>query len=190
MINKLWFFLIVIGIIFGFINDKDMSSVILNSASNSYNMIVSLGPLIILWSGIMCIAEKSGLLYKFSLFIRPILKILFPKIKGEKAMEYISSNVAANMLGLGSAATPFGLKAMQELSKENKNKDIASDSMITFLVMNTSGLTLIPVSVISMRLSYGSINPTSIIIPTIFATSINTFIALLVDCLIRRRHIE
>ena len=81
-------------------------------------------------------------------------------------MEYISSNVAANMLGLGSAATPFGLKAMQELSKENDNKDVASDSMITFLVMNTSGLTLIPVSVIGMRLSYGSINPTNVIIPT------------------------
>ena len=83
MINKLWFFLIVIGLIFGFVNNKDMSSVILNSASNSYNLIVSLGPLIVLWSGIMCIAEKSGLLYKFSLFIRPVLKILFPKIKGE-----------------------------------------------------------------------------------------------------------
>ena len=190
MINKLWFFLIVIGLIFGFVNDKDMSSVILNSASNSYNLIISLGPLIVLWSGIMCIAEKSGLLYKFSLFIRPVLKILFPKINGEKTMEYISSNVAANMLGLGSAATPFGLKAMQELSKENNNKEVASDSMITFLVMNTSGLTLIPVSVISMRLSYGSINPTGIIIPTIIATSINTFIALLVDYLIRRRHIE
>jgi spore maturation protein A len=190
MINKLWFFLIVIGIVFGFINDKDMSNVILNSAGNSYNMIINLGPLIILWSGIMCIAEKSGLLYKFSLLIRPVLKLLFPKVKGEKSLEYISSNVAANMLGLGSAATPFGLKAMQELSKENDNKDVASDSMITFLVMNTSGLTLIPVSVIGMRLSYGSINPTNVIIPTIIATSINTFIALLVDYLIRRKHIE
>lgn len=188
MINKLWFFLIVVGLVFGFINDKDMSNVIMNSAGNSYNMIISLGPLIILWSGIMCIAQKSGLLYKFSLFIRPILGGLFPEVKNEKSMEYISSNVAANMLGLGSAATPFGIKAMEELSKENDNKDVASNSMITFLVMNTSGLTIIPISVIGLRLSNGSINPTGIIIPTIICTSISTICGLLMDYIIRRYH--
>lgn len=134
----------------------------------------------------MNIAEKSGLLYKFSLCIRPILKRLFPDVKSDKSMEYISSNVAANMLGLGSAATPFGLKAMKELDKENSNKGIASDSMITFLVLNTSGLTFIPISVIAMRMSYGSVNPTNIIIPCIIATSINTIIALMIDYFIRR----
>ena len=186
MINKLWFFLIGVGLVFGFINNKDMSNVIVNSAGNAYNLIISLGPLIVLWSGIMCIAEKSGLLYKFSLWIRPVLKKIFPNVKNEKTMEYISSNVAANMIGLGSAATPFGLKTMKELSKENNDKDIASDSMITFLVLNTSGLTLIPISVISMRVGYGSIDPTCIIIPSMIATSINTIIALIVDYFIRR----
>ena len=103
---------------------------------------------------------------------------------------YIASNIVMNIFGLGNAATPFGLKAFEELQKDNPKKDTATRSMITFLVMNTSGLTLIPVSVIGMRLSYGSINPTNVIIPTIIATSINTFIALLVDYLIRRKHIE
>ena len=190
MINKLWFFLIVIGLVFGFINDKDMSNVIMNSAGNSYNMIISLGPLIILWSGIMCIAQKSGLLYKFSLFIRPILSRLFPDVKGEKSMEYISSNVAANMIGLGSAATPFGLKAMKELDNENTNKGVATNSMITFLVLNTSGLTLIPISIIALRNSYNSINSSSIIFPCIIATSASTICGLLMDYFIRRKKYE
>ena len=188
MINKLWFFLIVIGIGFGLFNNKDMSEIILNSSNEAYKLIITLGPLIILWSGIMNIADKSGLLYKFSLILRPILKKLFPDVKNNKALEYISSNVAANMLGIGSAATPFGLKAMKELSKENINNDVASNSMITFLVLNTSGLTLIPISVIALRISHNSINPTNIIIPTIIATSISTICGLLLDYFIRRKN--
>ena len=190
MINKLWFILVVIGLMFGIVNNNDMSEVIMNSASNSYNMIINLGPLIILWSGVMCIAEKSGLLKKFSLLIRPVLGNLFKSVKSDKAMEYISSNVAANMLGLGNAATPFGIKAMEELNKENEKYGVASDSMITFLVMNTSGLTLIPVSVIALRSSYGSNNPTSIIIPTLIVTSISTICGLFIDYLIRRRNVK
>lgn len=186
MINKLWFFLILIGLVFGVINGKDMSDIILNSSSDAYRMIITLGPLIILWSGIMNIAEESGLLKKFSLILKPLLKRIFPSVQNEKAIEYISSNVAANMLGLGNAATPFGLKAMQELDKENKNKGIASDSMITFLVLNTSGLTLIPISVIALRMSNGSLTPMSIVIPAIIATTFSTVGGLLLDYFIRR----
>lgn len=188
MINKVWFLLISIGIVFGIVNGKDMGNVILDSASDAYKLIVNLGPLIILWSGILFIADKSGLLSKFSVLLKPLLRKIFPDVKNDKALEYISSNVAANMIGLGSAATPFGLKAMKELDKENDNKGVASNSMITFLVLNTSGLTLIPISIIALRNSYNSLNPTGIIIPCIIATSVSTICGLLMDYFIRRKH--
>lgn len=190
MINKIWFILIFIGIIFGFINNKDMSEVVLNSSLECYNMVISLGPLIVLWSGLMNIAEKSNLLYKFSLLLKPIFKKLFPSVKNDRALLYISSNVAANMLGLGSAATPAGLKAMKELDKENGNKEVASDAMITFLVLNTSGVTLIPISVIALRMLHHSFNPTNIILPSIIATTISTICGLALDYFIRRKNVK
>lgn len=188
MINIIWFILISIGIIFGFINNKDMNEVILNSANECYKMIITLGPLIVLWSGLMNIAEKSNLLYKFSLLMKPIFKKLFPTVKNDKAIQYISSNVAANMLGLGSAATPAGLNAMKELDKENNNKGVASDAMITFLVLNTSGVTLIPISVIALRIMHNSINATNIILPSIIATMFSTIGGLTLDYYVRRKH--
>jgi spore maturation protein A len=176
--------------VFGFFTGKDMGNVILNSATAAYNLIVNIGPLIVLWSGILFIADKSGLLFKFSKLLKPILRKIFPEIKNDKALEYISSNVAANVLGLGSAATPFGLKVMKELDKENDNKGIATTSMITFLVLNTSGLTLIPISIIALRNSFNSINPSIIIIPCIISTSISTIFGLLLDYIIRRKYVK
>lgn len=190
MINKIWFILVVIGIVFGFINSKDMSEVILNSSSECYKMVITLGPLIVLWSGLMNIAEKSNLLEKFSLLLKPLFRKLFPDVRNDKAITYISSNVAANMLGLGSAATPFGLKAMKELNKDNKKEGVASDAMITFLVLNTSGVTLIPISVIALRMMHNSINPTNIILPSIIATSISTIAGLTLDYFIRRKNVK
>ena len=165
-----------------------MNEVILGSADEAYKLLISMIPLIVLWSGIMNIANDSGLLSKFSRLLRPILKRLFPSVKNDKPLDYIASNVAANMIGLGSAATPYGLKAMEELQKENNDKSKASEAMITFLVLNTSGVTLIPMTVISMRMMYGSINPTSIIIPSIIATMISSISGLIVDYIIRRKH--
>ena len=187
MIDYIWFFLIVIGILFSFFTGNiKISDAILNSATDAYNTLISLAPLIVLWSGIMNIAKKSGLLHKFSLFLRPLLKRILPSVKRNEALDYISSNVAANMLGLGSAATPFGLKAMEELEKENKNKGVASDAMITFLVLNTSGVTIIPMTVIALRMAYKSINPMKIIVPSIIATLISSFSGLVIDYIIRR----
>ncbi len=189
MINKIWFILIFIGVFFSFINGKtDMGDIILNSSNEAYNLILSIGPLIVLWSGIMNIASKSGLLSKFSKLLKPLLSRLMPKDNSDKAMEYISSNIAANMLGLGSVATPAGLKAMKELDKVNKNKGIATDSMITFLVLNTSGVTIIPMTVIALRKAYGSLNPMSIIVPSLIATSISTIGGLTLDYIIRRKN--
>ena len=189
MINIVWFILVICGLVFYFITGSvDMSEVILNTSYDTLDMIKSIGPLIVLWCGVMNIAEKSGLLLKFSKILTPLLKKLMPSVKNDKAFLYISSNIVANMLGLGSVATPAGLKAMKELDKDNKESKIASDGMITFLVLNTSGVTIIPMSVIALRMGYGSIDPSKVIIPSIMATFVISFCGLLLDYIIRRKN--
>lgn len=189
MINKIWFLLVFVGVIFSFLSGNEkIGDVILNTSYDTLDMLASIAPLVVLWSGIMNIASDSGLLYKFSCILRPFLRRLMPDVKGDKAFEYISSNIAANMLGLGSVATPAGLKAMKELEKENKVPGRATDGMITFLVLNTSGVTIIPMTVIALRMGYSSINPTNIIIPGIIATSISTLSGLTLDYIIRRKN--
>ena len=160
MINIIWFLLIFVGLFYSLISgNTNISDSILNSSYDTWDMMISNGPLVVLLCGIMNIAEKSGLLLKFSKLLTPFLKKLMPSIKNEKAFLYISSNIVANMLGLGSVATPAGLKAMKELDKDNKDKSKASEGMITFLVLNTSGVTIIPMTVIALRMGYGSIDP-------------------------------
>ncbi len=189
MINKIWLLLISVGIGYSFVNSSvNMGDVILNSSTSAYELIISIGPLIVLWSGIMNIASESGLLAKFSNLLKPLLRKIMPSVKGEKALEYISSNIAANMLGLGSVATPAGLKAMKELNEENKEPGVASEGMITFLILNTSGVTVIPMTVIALRVAYGSINATGIILPSLIATSVSTICGLTLDYFIRRRN--
>ena len=189
MINLIWFLLIVIGILYSFISGNgNISDIILNSSYDTWDMIISIGPLVVLWSGIMNIAEKSGLLLKFSKLLTPLLKKLMPSIKNDKAFLYISSNIAANMLGLGSVATPAGLKAMKELGKDNKGSSVASEGMITFLVLNTSGVTIIPMTVIALRMGYGSVDPYKVIIPSIIATFMSSLSGLLLDYIIRRKN--
>ena len=154
MVSIIWTFLIVIAIIYSFISGKVdiINNTILTSGNSALKLMLSLLPTIALWSGIMKIAEDSGLLTKFANLLRPFLRKLFPSVpKDNKALGYISSNIAANMLGLGSAATPFGLKAMEELQKINDKKDTASTPMITFLVLNTAGVTIIPTTILAIR---------------------------------------
>lgn len=188
MVNKIWFFLIFLGIGYSFISgNSNMGDVILNSANDAYKMIITLLPLIVLWSGLMNIASNSGLLKKFSNLLKPLLRRIMPSLKSDKAFEYISSNIAANVLGLGSVATPAGLKAMKEMDKENKGSNEASEAMITFLVLNTGGVTLIPMSVLALRIAFGSSNPSSIILPSIIATFVSSISGLTLDYIIRRR---
>jgi len=184
MINKIWFSFIFVGITYGFIsgNISAVNEEIITSAKKSLDIFISIFPVIVLWLGIMTIASDSGLLNKISNILYPILGKIFKDIpKNHESLGYISSNIAANILGLGSAATPFGLKAMKSLQELNDNKDTASHSMITFLLLNTSGLTLVPTTVISIRMLYKSINPTSIITSTILATLISTISAIILD---------
>ena len=186
MINKLWIFFIVSGSIFLIINGKAdvLNSQILSSGKTTLDLIIQIFPLLSLWLGIMNIAKDSGLLEKTSKAIYPILHKIFPEIpKGHESLGLISSNIIANVFGLGNAATPFGLKAMQSLQEINKDKDTASRSMITFLVINTCGLTIIPTTIISLRMMHNSTDPTSIIVSTI-----SLIIGLIIDRIFYRRH--
>lgn len=184
MINKIWGFFIIIGIMFSIINGnlEQINIEILDSAKVALDMVVKILPVMALWLGIMNIASKSGLLEKFSRLLSPILTKIFPEIpKNHESFGYISSNIVANMFGLGNAATPFGLKAMKSLQEINPKKDEATRSMITFLVINTCGLTIIPTTVISLRMMYGSSNPTFIVLPCIIVTFSSLILGLIID---------
>lgn len=194
MINYIWAFLLIIGIIINIISgNNNLTNLFLTSGSKAIDMIISLVPLMCLWLGVMKIAEHSGLLDIISKKMSKLVKILFPEIPNDdKAIGYISSNIVMNMLGLGNAATPFGIKAMKELQRLNNDNKVASRSMITFLVINTSSVTIIPTTVISLRMLHGSINPSEIMKVTIITTFLSTFIGLLLDRLFyfiwRRRY--
>ena len=190
MVNIIWGFFIVSGIIYSLFTGKMdlINKTFIDSCGTSLKMIMEVFPVIALWMGIMRIAEDSKLLNKLSRLIYPVLKIIFPEIpEGNESISLIASNVIANIFGLGSAATPFGLKAMESLQKLNKKKDTASNSMITFLVLNTSGLTIIPTTVISLRVMYNSSNPMMIVSGCIIATICSTIGGLFINYLISRR---
>ena len=190
LVALIWAALILIGIIFCFCsgNITVLNDTILTSANEGLKLMMDLLPIIVLWTGIMKIAEDSGMLRKIAKFLYPALSKLFPKVpKDNDALGYIASNIAANAMGLGSAATPFGLKAMQELQKINPQKDTATEPMITFLILNTSGVTIVPTTTIALRLMHGSVNPESIIISSLIATFCASIAGLLLDYFIRRK---
>lgn len=184
MINIIWGIFIILGIIYYFVtgNINSLNIEILNSGKNSLEMVFEIFPVMALWLGLMNIAKESGLLFKFAKKITPILGRLFPEIpKNHESLSYIASNIVINMFGLGSAATPFGLKAMKSLQELNTKKDTASKSMITFLVLNTSGVTIVPTMIISLRMLYKSVNPTEIVLSCILATICSSVAGLLMD---------
>lgn len=187
MINYLWGMLIIIGIIYSFINGNIdlINKEILTSGSLGIKIIFQILPLICLWMGLMNIAKESGLMNKMSKIMSPFICKIFPEIPpNNEAISYISSNIIMNMMGLGNAATPFGLKAMESLQNINSKKDIASRSMITFLVINTASVTIIPTTVISFRILNGSTNPTDIVLASIITTFLSCLFGLLLDRII------
>ena len=181
--NYIWGIFLIIGIFYSiFTGDiSNINNELLTSGNSAIEMILKLIPLTCLWLGVMKIAENSGLLNKMTLRLEPLMKIIFPEIENEQAISYISSNIIMNMLGLGNAATPFGLKAMKELQKENDIKDTASRSMITFLVINTASVTIIPTTVISLRVLNNSSNPTEILSCAIITTILSCLFGLIID---------
>ena len=183
--------LIVVGVFYGLLtnNLETINNTIVDSTKISLDMLFKIFPVIALWMGLTKIAEKSELLEKLSIKLSPLLTKLFPEIpKNHESLSLIASNMIANIFGLGSAATPFGLKAMSSLQKLNKKKDTASRSMITFLVINTSGLTIIPTTIISLRMMYGSLEPTKIVLACIISTLFATIGGILIDRILARRY--
>ncbi|WP_226579476.1 nucleoside recognition domain-containing protein [Halobacillus litoralis] len=183
MVNLIWALLAVIGIVYAGINGtmEEVNKAIFSTLDEAIMITISLAGVLVFWLGLMKIAEEAGLLAGLSRLFRPVVKKIFPDIPdGHPAMGYILSNMTANVFGLGNAATPMGLKAMKEL-KNLSGSDKASRSMITLLAINTSSLTIVPTTVIAIRLKYESTDPTAIVGATIVATMISTCAALLID---------
>lgn len=197
MLNYIWAFMILIGVVYGAFTGKmaEVTNAALDSAGDAVSLCITMIGVMALWVGLMEIAQKSGLIAKLTRGIQPFISFLFPRIpKGHPAREYIATNLIANVLGLGWACTPAGLKAMEELAKleaekgnpeyladngnvgNNKGR-VASNEMCTFLILNISSLQLIPVNMIAYRQQYGSVNPAGIIAPAIVATFISTLTA-------------
>lgn len=173
--NYIFYLLIVVSIIVGAINGKlpDVVNGILMGADLSVKVALSLIGIMAFWLGIMRIAEKAGLVKLIAKAIKPITKWLFKGVPEEsEALGNVALSFSANALGLANAATPIGLKVMQELQEENKDKDSASNAMCMFLAMSTAGFQLIPATVIAILVGAGATNPTQIIAPTIIVTSI------------------
>lgn len=174
MMNKIWGVLIILSIITALFtgNNAELSSGIIDTTSTAIELIFTIGGMMCLWSGIMNIAEKSGLTKALAKAFSPILCFLFPEYKDkENVMGAISMNITANLLGLGNAATPFGIRAISEMSKYSTNKKTAGDSMIAFVVLNTASIQLIPTTIAALRRSAGSNEPMSIL-PFVWISSI------------------
>lgn len=177
MLNYLWGFMILIGIIYAALtgNLPVVTDAALDSAREAVTLCITMVGVMSFWVGLMRIAENSGIISGAAKKLDPFLRFMFPGIpKGHKANEYISTNMIANIFGLGWAATPAGLKAMEELGKLNHHSKTASKDMCTFLIINISSLQLIPVNMIAYRSQYGSANPTRIVGPAIIATLVST----------------
>ena len=182
MMNYIWAGFILAAILIGCCTGQiaDVSHSVLTYAGKAVQISLSLIGIMALLLGVMKIAEFFGLTCIFAKLIRPLIRFLFPDLKkNEKAQAAITMNMTANALGLANAATPFGLKAMKEMQKENPKKDTASNSMCTFLAINTAGLQLIPVSVIGILVGLGSKNPSEIIAPCLLVTFLTQIIAIL-----------
>ena len=188
MINKIWASFIIIGILYSILtnNTELISTEIIKGAETTLNMITKIFPVMALWLGIMKIAEASNLLKKISIILSPIMKKIFPEIpENHESISLITTNVVANLFGLGNASTPIGLKTMKSLQELNKNKKEASHSMITFLVLNTTGLTIIPTTILSLNMN--AKNPTEIILPCFLASLSATIGGLIIDRILQRK---
>lgn len=182
MINFIWCGMIVIGIIVGTLtgNIEAVSTTAIEWAETAVELSLGLIGVMALWLGLMKIAEEAGIVRGMGLLMKPIMVRLFPEVPADHpAMGSIVANMAANFFGLGNAATPLGIKAMQELQDLNENKDEASNAMVMFLAINTSSITLISSSIIAYRSAAGAANPADVIGPTIIATAVSTTVAII-----------
>lgn len=190
MVNLIWFLLLSSGIFTAAINGniEIVTKAAFDSAKMAVNIAFELIGIMALWLGLLKIAEDSGLVRAIANLFKPLTIFLFPSIpKDHPALGAIIMNLSANILGLGNAATPLGLKAMQEMQQLN-NSDEASEAMCTFLALNTSCITLIPATIIGVRSSAGSSEPTAIVGTTIFTTAVGMIVAIIVDRIFRNTY--
>ncbi len=190
MLNYLWGFMIVLGITVGVIsgNIGEVSKATINSSKEAVMLCVTMLGIMAMWTGVMQVAKSCGLVASFTKALRPVIRFLYPDIpKGHIVNEYIASNMIANILGLGWAATPMGLMAMKELKALNHNSEVASYDMCTLLIINISSLQLIPVNIIAYRSQYGSVNPAEIIAAGLIATLSSTCIGVTFSVIARNR---
>lgn len=173
MLNKIWPFFIIISFIYAIYSGNifNVSNAVFSSAEQTVNLCLNLLGTICLWNGIMKIAVKTSLIEKLTRFLKPLISFIFPEMKNNKKIsKEISMNMVANILGLGNASTPLGLKAMDSMQKQNSDKSKLNNSMAMFILVNTASLQIIPTTVISIRNSLGSTNPTKIILAVWVAT--------------------
>ena len=173
MLNILWPIFLIISFLYAIIVGKvdEVNKSIFDSAASAVELSITFLGTMCLWNGIMKIVQSTSLIQKLTKLLRPVMRFLFPELKNnDKAYQEISMNIIANILGLGNAATPLGLKAMKTMQTENEKKDRLSNSMAMFIVLNTASLQLIPTTVIAIRSSLGAENPCEIIIPVWIAT--------------------
>lgn len=189
MVNLIWLLLLAGGVVAAVIggNVSVVTQAAFTAAADAVQIAFELVGLMALWLGLLKIAEDAGLVELLARSVRPLTRILFPSIpRDHPALGAIIMNLAASFLGLGNAATPFGLKAMQEMQRLNPNPDEASEAMCTFLALNTACITLIPATVIGIRAAAGSANPAEIVGPTLLATTCGTLAAITADQFLRR----
>ena len=190
MLNSIWPFSIIISFFYAIIsgNLDNLNKSILESAQDAVNLCISLLGSMCLWNGIMQIANKSSAIEKLTNFLKPFINKLFPEMKeNNQIKKEISMNIIANVLGLGNAATPLGIKAMKSMQRENKDKNTLSNSMLIFIVLNTASLQLIPTTIIAIRNSLGSENSTKIVFPVWIVTALAAFAAVFTAKLLIKR---
>lgn len=182
MLNYLWGGMILMGILIASFtgNMPNITNAILDSSKEAVTVCITMLGIISMWSGMMEIAQRAGLIKDLSKQMKPFLTYLFPDVpKDHKSLDYIATNVIANILGLGWAATPAGIKAMESLQTLNTKKDEASNAMCMFLVFNMSSLQIISVNIIAYRSQFGSVSPSEVIAPGLFATIVSTIVGIL-----------
>lgn len=182
--NKFWLIMIVLSLLVSFVNGSvsDANNVLLNVAEETFDFVLPFILLTSFWNGILYVARDCGLLAKLEKLLHPLLKRILPDMKEDnETLGYVAGNVIANMFGLGSAATPMGLKAIEGMQKHNHDKKTATRSMVTFLVLNTGGVTILPTTIIALRNTYHSVDPTAFVIFAVISTFFSSFVGLLVD---------
>lgn len=198
MLNYLWSGMILAGVVWGALHGRlaAVTEGALNSAKEAVTLCITMLGVMTLWTGVLEVGKRAGLIEQLSRRMRPVLRFLFPRLEPEsEAARQISVNMIANMLGLGWAATPAGLKAMEELKKVEEERRVlppgtASNEMCTFLIINISSLQLIPINMIAYRSQYGSVNPAAIVGPALAATLFSTIVAVVYVKLMDKNQID